>query len=65
MKRYRHLAEYIAHSGETQEQLAARAGVTQAHISRVLHGGHCSLKLAKILSRLTNVPVEAFGQVAA
>jgi transcriptional regulator with XRE-family HTH domain len=64
-KRYTSLADYLERSGETQEQLAARAGVSQAHISRVLHGGHCSLKLAKALSKLTGVPVETFGQVAA
>lgn len=65
-KRYRSLAEYIADGRETQVQLAARAGVSQATISRAASGGTCSLRLAKLLSKLTGVPVESFGsQVAA
>lgn len=60
-RRFESLAEYLATGQETQESLAERVGVSQAHISRVAAGGSCSLTLAKRLSALTGVPVEAFG----
>lgn len=64
-QRFSSLAEYLDADIETQEQLAARAQTTQATISRVAAGGSCSLKLAKLLARLTNVPIESFGKDAA
>jgi transcriptional regulator with XRE-family HTH domain len=58
---YQTLAAYLDSGRETQEALAERAGVSQAHISRVASGGSCSLALAKTLSVLTGVPVDSFG----
>jgi len=60
-KRYPTLAAYFEARIETQDALAARAGVSQAHISRIAGGESCSLALAKTLSRLTGVPLESFG----
>jgi predicted transcriptional regulator len=64
LKTPKSLADYFESGAETQEALAARAGVSQAHISRVASGGACSLTLAKTLSQLTGVPVESFGEAA-
>jgi len=63
------LAEYFARGIETQEALARRCEergrpVSQAHLSRVAGGGGCSIGLAKLLSELTGVPVESFGEAA-
>lgn len=58
------LAAYFESGVETQEALAARAGVSQAHISRVAAGSSCSLQLAKTLSALTGVPIESFGEAS-
>ena len=55
------LADYLGSGAETQEALAERAGVSQAHISRIASGGSCSLALAKNLAALTGVPLESFG----
>lgn len=62
----RTLAEYFEKKIETQAALStrcARAGhpVSQAHLSRIAAGDNCSLALAKVLSRLTGLPVESFG----
>lgn len=63
------LAEYFAQGIETQEALAERCAiagrpVSQAHLSRVAAGGPCSLDLAKVLSLLTELPIESFGRKA-
>jgi transcriptional regulator with XRE-family HTH domain len=63
-KRYSSLADYLARSGETQEQLAARADVSQPTISRAL-SGKGSFRVLKKLSDLTGVPLESFGKQAA
>lgn len=55
------LATYLASGVETQEALAMRAGVSQAHISRIAAGGSCSLQLAKTLAALTGIPIESIG----
>ena len=61
MKQHDTLAAYIDASGERQEDLAERAGVSQATISRACNGGTVSLRVAKTLAKLTGVPVESFG----
>lgn len=61
-KHFKSLADYIDRSGETQESLAARAGLSQPTISRAKSNGAISLRTAKRLSALTGVPVESFGQ---
>lgn len=64
---YASLSEYFEAGVETQEQLADRCAaegqsVSQAHLSRVAAGDNCSLNLAKVLARLTGVPLESFGE---
>lgn len=44
---------------------AAGHPVSQAHLSRVAAGESCSLALAKLLSQLTGLPVESFGEKVA
>lgn len=63
------LAEYFARGIETQESLAARCAeegcpVSQAHLSRIAAGGNCSLPLAKVIARLTGLPLESIGEAA-
>jgi hypothetical protein len=63
------LAEYFRQGVETQEALAARCAdegwpVSQAHLSRIAAGDNCSLGLAKVISRLTGLPLESFGEAA-
>jgi len=36
--RYRDLADYITRSGDTQANIAARVGASQATVSKVAHG---------------------------
>lgn len=55
------LADYLESGAETQEALADRAGVSQAHISRIAAGGSCSLQLAKTIAALTGVPLASIG----
>ena len=56
MKNY--LKEKRCSSGITQEQLARRAGLTQATISRIESGVPPSLFTALLLARALAVPVE-------
>lgn len=56
MKNY--LKEKRCSSGMTQEQLARRAGLTQATISRIESGIPPSLYTALMLARVLAVPVE-------
>lgn len=60
-KRYSSLADYLARSGETQEQLAVRAEVSQPTISRAL-SGKGSFRILKKISDLTGVPLDSFGR---
>lgn len=60
-KRYRTLADYFRDCRETQEALALRVGVSQAHISRIVSGGPCSLGLAKRIAAATGVPMDSLG----
>lgn len=61
MKRYPTLAAYFQGANETQEQLAARVGTTQATISRIAAGDSCRLELAKKIAAATGVPIENIG----
>lgn len=56
MKNY--LKEKRCSSGMTQEQLARRAGLTQATISRIESGIPPSLYTVLLLARVLAVPVE-------
>lgn len=54
------LAAYLAATDTTQAELAARVGVEQGTISRILNGHRTpSLKLALLLAREASVPVES------
>lgn len=54
------LSDFLRDTKLTQGQLAERVGITQAHMSRVVHGGRIpSLALAVRLSRATGLPVES------
>ncbi len=55
------LRDYLESGAETQEELAARLGISQAHVSRIAAGASCSLDLAKAVARLTGVPLESIG----
>lgn len=62
--RYRSLAEYLARSGETQAQLAARLGISQAHISRIRAGvANPRPKLAWRIADACDVPIESFTKM--
>lgn len=62
-RRYRNLADYFTRSGDTQAQLAARLGVSQAQISRITSGFRVPrAALAFRLATYCNVPIESFVQ---
>lgn len=61
--RYSTLTEYLA-KRETQEELAARVGVSQVTISRAKRGKG-SYRMLKKISDVTGVPLESFGKAAA
>jgi len=63
-KRYRSLADYLDRGPETQEELAARLGVSQPAISRAKHG-RGSYQLLRLISEKTGVPLESFDRKAA
>lgn len=63
-KRYTSLADYLARGPETQEQLAARVGLSQPTISAAKHGKGSYRTFLKI-SRATGVPLESFGKAVA
>lgn len=58
--RYSTLAEYLERK-ETQEELAARLGVSQPAISRAKYGKG-SYRLLKKISQATGVPLESFDR---
>lgn len=61
------LAEWLEASGLTQAELAARVGVQQPVISRLVRGQRMpSAKLAVRLARVTGLPLESLlSEVAA
>jgi transcriptional regulator with XRE-family HTH domain len=60
-RRYTSLADYMARTGVTQEQLAERVGYSQPSISLALKG-RGSFKLLKRISEATGVPLESFDR---
>lgn len=60
-RRYASLKEFLRVTGETQESLAARLGVSQASISCAANGHPIGFGLAKRLAQVTGVPIESFG----
>lgn len=64
-KTYRSLAEYFQATGITQEELAAKLGVSQSYMSLLAKGSRRpSLPLGLAIERETGVPVEALSAVA-
>ncbi len=60
-KRYTSLTDYLARSGETQEQLAVRIGMSQPTIS-LAKQGRGSFKTLRNISKATGVPLESFDR---
>lgn len=60
--RYTSLADYFRRSGVTQEQLAARVGLSQPTISLALNHGKGSFKTLLKIAKATGVPLESFGR---
>ena len=62
--RYRDLGAYIAATRDTQANIAARVGTTQAHISRIVNGDAIprSLLAARIAS-YARIPLDSFTRV--
>jgi len=57
------LRSFFARTGRYQRDIAADAGITAGYMSLIVNG-RCtpSMAIAKRLSRLTNVPIEAIGK---
>lgn len=67
MKRrtYPNLRTYFDETGQTQEKLARRLGVSQAAISKIVNGKvEPSLELALRISRAAGVPLESLVRAA-
>lgn len=64
-RRYTSLADYLERSGETQEQLAERIGLSQPTISMAKTHGKGSYRTLKLIADATGVPLGSFGKVAA
>lgn len=61
---YPDLATFFEKSGVTQEQLAKRLGVSQAHISRIKLGlTDVPLSLAVRIAEEANIPIESLVAV--
>lgn len=61
-KRYRSLADYLERGPETQEQLAARTGISQPTISTAKNYGRGSYRTLKALAEAGNFPLESFDR---
>lgn len=61
-KRYTSLADYFARSGDTQEALAERIGMSQPTISLAVNHGKGSYKTLRKISKATGVPLESFDR---
>lgn len=56
------LRAFFQQTGIKQHDIAQEAGISDAHLSNIISGfTQPSLRVARILSRLTNVPLEAIG----
>jgi|SRR5215831_7306011 len=58
--RFPDLATFIALTGTTQTEIAEAVGVSQAAISRILHGYGPRPELAAILAEYAGVPLASF-----
>lgn len=58
---YASLADYLARSGDTQQGLADALGITQAQVSRLVHGMAVPRPvLARRIARYCNIPLDSF-----
>ena len=61
---YPDLATYIAETGDTQANIAARVGASQAHVSRIAHGEIVPRPLlAARLAAHARIPLDSFTRV--
>jgi transcriptional regulator with XRE-family HTH domain len=61
---YPDLASYLEGSGDTQANVARRVGVSQAHISRIVHGDAVPRALlAARLAQYARIPLDSFTKV--
>jgi transcriptional regulator with XRE-family HTH domain len=60
-RRYADLTDYLERSGETQEQLAERIGMSQPTIS-LAKQGKGSFKTLRKISKATGIPLESFDR---
>jgi transcriptional regulator with XRE-family HTH domain len=60
-KHYRTLTEYLDNGPETQQQLAARIGMSQGTIS-LAKSGKGSYRTLKLIADATGVPLDSFGR---
>lgn len=60
------LREHLDQSGETQQEFAARVGVTQSYVSRILAGERVpSLQLALRIANAAEIPVASLVDTSA
>lgn len=59
--RYKSLADYFERGPETQDELAARLGISQATVSFAKHGKG-SYRMLKRIADATGVPLESFDR---
>lgn len=61
-RRYTSLRDYLQRGPETQEQLAARIGVSQTTISLAKNYGRGSYKTFLKIHKATGVPLDSFDR---
>ena len=61
-RRYTSLADYLERGPETQEELAARIGLSQPTISLAKTHGLGSYKTLRKISKATGVPLDSFDR---
>jgi transcriptional regulator with XRE-family HTH domain len=62
--RFHTLAAYLASGGDSQQSLAAKVGVSQAHISRIAKGHAVPTPaLAVRLAAVAQIPLDSFTRV--
>ena len=60
--RFTSLADYLDRGPETQEQLAARTGLSQTTVSLAKNYGRGSFRTLRTLSRAGDFPIESFAR---
>jgi len=61
---YPDLATYIAQTGDTQKRIAHTLGISQAQVSRLVHGSQIPRpELAERLAAYARIPFDSFHRV--